>query len=228
MTAWGAIVLAAGRGTRFGGPKQLVEIAGAPMLSWSLRVFEAMSEISDVIVVTEAQWLEDVAAVAQRCAVIPGGPTRQASGYAGLRALPDRCDAVLIHDGARPLITAIDVRKAMSVVQQGHASLLGEPVIDTIKAVDPSGIVHQTFDRRRLWSAQTPQLAMLADMRAAHEAGRRDNVDATDDAMLLERIGVIVHMVQASGENFKVTQPADAVRAQALLQERLTSRGQLQ
>ncbi|HZZ64912.1 MAG TPA: 2-C-methyl-D-erythritol 4-phosphate cytidylyltransferase [Candidatus Baltobacteraceae bacterium] len=226
MTAWGAIVLAAGRGIRFGGPKQLVDIAGAPMLSWSLRVFEAMSEISDIIVVTEAQWLEDVAAAAQNCAVISGGSTRQASGYAGLRALPQRCEGVLIHDGARPLVMAADVRRAMSAVAPGHASLLGEPVIDTIKAVDPSGVVRETFNRRELWAAQTPQLARVTDMRAAHEAARRDGVDATDDAMLLERIGVIVHMVQTSGENFKVTQPADAVRAQAILQERLMSRSQ--
>lgn len=226
MINWGAIVLAAGRGTRFGRPKQLVEIAGLPMLSWSLRAFEAIPEISDTIVVTEPQWIEDVAAVARHCAVIPGGPTRQASGYAGLDALPDRCQAVLIHDGARPLITTDDVRRAMDQVAPGHACLLGEPVVDTIKTVDESGIVLRTFDRRELWAAQTPQLATLPDMRSAHEQGRRDGVDATDDAMLLERIGVVVHIVHASGENFKVTRPADRMRAQAILQDRLVCRSE--
>jgi 2-C-methyl-D-erythritol 4-phosphate cytidylyltransferase len=223
---WGAVVVAAGRGTRFGQPKQLVEIAGAPMLSWSIRTIESMPEISDIIVVTEAEWLEQVAAVATTCAVVPGGATRQASVYEGVRSLPARCQAVLVHDGARPLVTVEDIRRGMEPVRAGHATLLGIPVVDTVKVVDASKIVTQTLDRNVLWAAQTPQFAMLDDMRRAHEAGVRERIGATDDAMLLECIGVHVHMVHGSPENFKVTLPEDLSRAEYAMRHRLTAQHQ--
>lgn len=219
---WGAVVVAAGRGTRFGRPKQLVEIAGAPMLLWSIRVFQSMPEIFGVIVVTESEWLEEVAAAATGCTVVAGGATRQESVFEGIKALPQRCEAVLVHDGARPLIAPEDVRRGMEPVQPGHGSLLAVPVVDTIKVVDPATkIVTQSLDRSLLWAAQTPQFAMLADMRGAHEAGLRDGIDATDDAMLLERTGVRVHVVQGSPENFKVTLPEDHARAQHAMQARV-------
>ncbi len=222
---WGAVILAAGRGTRFGRPKQLIDIAGAPMLAWSIRTFQAMAEISDVVVVTEAAWLEEVAGVARSCAVVPGGPTRALSSYRGVRALPPRCAAVLVHDGARPLVACDDVRRAMQPVAPGHASLLAIPVVDTIKIVDSAGgIVQKTLDRSVLWAAQTPQFAMLADMRRAHEGGIRDGIDATDDAMLLERIGVRVHAVQGCAQNFKVTVPEDRTRADEILRARAQPR----
>jgi 2-C-methyl-D-erythritol 4-phosphate cytidylyltransferase len=222
---WCAVIVSAGRGTRFGRPKQLIEIAGAPMLSWSIRAFQAIPEICDIVVVTEREWLEEVAAVATGCSVVAGGATRQASVYEGLRAVPSRCNAVLVHDGARPLITVEDVRRGMERVAPGRASLLGIPVVDTIKTVDPAtNVVRQTLDRNLLWAAQTPQFAMLEDLRNAHEAGIRDGADATDDAMLLERIGVQVLMVHGSPENFKVTLPEDHTRAQHAMRERLAAR----
>lgn len=226
---WGAIVVAAGRGTRFGRPKQLIDIAGAPMLSWSIREFAAMHEVSDIVVVTEDEWTRAVAGVATQAggakcvAVVPGGATRQASTLAGLRALPERCAGAFVHDGARPLIRAQDVRRAMQPVRAGHASLLATPVVDTIKVVDAHiQTVQSTLDRTVLWAAQTPQFASAADLRRAHEAGVAQGVDATDDAMLLERIGVTVHVVQGSPENFKVTLPEDRARAEQLLHARLT------
>lgn len=225
---WGAAIVAAGRGTRFGRPKQLVEIAGAPMLAWSIRAFAGMDEVSDVVVVTEEEWLGEVAEIARRAAapktvlVVAGGATRQSSTYEGLRRMPERCEAVFVHDGARPLVRALDVRAGMELVRPGHASLLATPVIDTIKAALPqSNLVSHTLDRAVLWAAQTPQFAMAADMFAAHEAGIRDGVDATDDAMLLERINVQVHIVQGSVENFKVTLPEDLVRAEHAMLARI-------
>jgi 2-C-methyl-D-erythritol 4-phosphate cytidylyltransferase len=225
--AWGAVIVAAGRGKRFGGPKQLVDIAGTPMLCWAVRTFASMQEISDIVVVTESQWLEDVAAVVTTCAVVRGGATRQASVHEGVRALPARCDAVLVHDGARPLVTVSDVRRGMAPVRSGHASLLAIPVVDTIKEVDESQIVMRTLNRSTLWAAQTPQFATLQDMRDAHQAGIRDRIDATDDAMLLERIGVHVHVVHGSPDNFKITLPQDRARAEQLLRDRRASQSQV-
>ncbi|HEY9180327.1 MAG TPA: 2-C-methyl-D-erythritol 4-phosphate cytidylyltransferase [Candidatus Baltobacteraceae bacterium] len=215
-----AVVVAAGRGTRFGQPKQLVDIAGRPMLWWPLRTFASMDEVDSIVVVTERDWLADVAQVAADAApeklsgVVPGGATRQISTYLGLTAVPENSEGVFVHDGARPLVTAEDVRRGMQPIRAGHASVLAVPVVDTIKVVDGERSVRETLDRSVLWAAQTPQFATLPDMLMAHEAGKQSGVDATDDAMLLERFGVTVHVVPGSPENFKVTVAEDHARAE--------------
>lgn len=218
-----AVVVAAGRGTRFGRPKQLIDVAGRPMLWWSVRTFAGLPEVETIAVVTETEWIEHVRAVAADAAgakllgVVCGGATRQASTYEGIRALRAAAEGVFVHDGARPLVTAEDVRRGMEPVCEGHASLLALPVVDTIKVVNDARVVAKTLDRRVLWAAQTPQFATYADMVRAHEAGMRDGIDATDDAMLLEHIGVRVHVVPGSPENFKVTLPEDHARADQLM-----------
>lgn len=220
---WGAIVVAAGRGTRFGRPKQLVDLGGTPLVAWCIRTFAGMPEIADVVVVTETEWIPEMRAIAKEAAgnafsaVVAGGATRQESVAAGLATLPERTQFVLVHDGARPFVRASDVRAAMREVRPGRASFLAVPVVDTIKAVDPAnGMVTQTFDRSMLWAAQTPQLATRDDLTRAHrEAG--GTRDATDDAALLERIGVGVVAVRSNAANFKVTVPEDLARAQAML-----------
>lgn len=225
---WGAIVVAAGRGTRFGGPKQLAELAGAPLLSWPVRTLAGMPEIVEIVIVTQEQWLEPVRAIAAAVierkpwAVVEGGETRQASVRAGLAALPARCQAIAIHDGARPLLRADDVRNAMRAVRAGHAVCLGTPVTDTIKVVDSrTRIVQRTLDRAALWAVQTPQLAMAHDIRRAHAQAARSADDATDDAELLERAGVEIEIVPGSAENIKVTVREDFARAEQLMGERL-------
>lgn len=221
-----AVIVAAGRGTRFGRPKQLVDLAGKPMLWWSLHTFAHMDEVGEIIVVTEAEWLDEVSEVALDAAsaklhgVARGGATRQASTYEGLRALTGECEGAFVHDGARPLVSAADIRRGMQPVRPRHASLLAIPVVDTIKVVNDRGAVAQTLDRSVLWAAQTPQFATRADLLAAHEAGIRDGVEATDDAMLLERIGVTVHVVPGSPENFKVTLAEDLARAEHAMSAR--------
>jgi 2-C-methyl-D-erythritol 4-phosphate cytidylyltransferase len=120
------------------------------------------------------------------------------------------------------------VRRGMQPVRTGHASLLALPVIDTIKVIDrATNIVARTLDRDVLWAAQTPQFATLDDMLRAHEEGIRERIDATDDAMLLERIGVHVHLVPGSPENFKVTLPEDRDRAEHVMRMRLSTAPEL-
>jgi 2-C-methyl-D-erythritol 4-phosphate cytidylyltransferase len=221
---WGAVIVAAGRGTRFGRPKQLIEIGGRPMLAWSLQTFAAVPEIGAIVVVTERDWIDDVRALCARLApernvrVVVGGATRQASVRCGLDALPPECDAVLIHDGARPLVRADDVRAGMREVRPGRAAVLAAPVIDTIKVVDPETmLVQHTLERSELWAAQTPQFAMRDELTRAHEAAAAKGLQATDDVALLEAIGIDVGVVPASGENFKVTHPGDVARVQGFL-----------
>ncbi|HMF27807.1 MAG TPA: 2-C-methyl-D-erythritol 4-phosphate cytidylyltransferase [Candidatus Cybelea sp.] len=221
---WAAVIVAAGRGTRLGAPKQFLELAGTPMVGWSIAKFASMPEIAELIVATEPDSVDPMRALCERFAsnrtwcVVQGGATRQQSVYQGLRAVSDKCDAVLVHDGARPLVTLDDVRAGMREVRHGRAALLATPVVDTVKAVDLESLqVLETLDRGRLWAAQTPQFARTTELRAAHEAARRDGVEVTDDAALLECAGVAVIVVPSTSENFKVTLPADVERAAALL-----------
>lgn len=224
---WGAVIVAAGRGERLGRPKQLLDLAGLPMVGWSIQTFAGIDEIADLVIATEPDLIDTMRALVARLAarfslrVVAGGATRQASVCEGLWALPSECDAVLVHDGARPLVCAGDVRAGMGEVGEARAALLAAPVVDTIKVVTPgSMLVTRTLDRSTLWAAQTPQFALAADLRRAHERASGEGVDATDDAMLLERIGVEVVAVPASAENFKVTLPQDVARAAAILHER--------
>ncbi len=222
-----AIVVAAGRGTRFGRPKQLIEVAGRPLIAWSLAEFASMPELEHLVIATEDDYRERMAEVAAehaprlRASIVRGGATRQESVRLALAAVPAACDAAFVHDGARPLVLARDVRRAAALVEPGVGALLAAPVIDTIKVVEPGGTtVAHTLERHRLWAAQTPQFGTLGDLLRAHDAALAEAFEATDDAMLLERIGVRVHVVAASGENFKVTHPADRDLAETILRER--------
>lgn len=224
---WGAIVVAAGHGTRFGRPKQLIPLAGRPMVAWSIDAFASMAEIAELVVVTESEHIEAIRQLADerviyaRVTVVRGGDTRQASVWAGLEALSEDVTAVLVHDGARPLVRTAAVRDGMRPVRPGVGSLLAAPVVDTVKVAAPDGKVTRTLDRSELWAAQTPQFAMLADLRRAHAgAVRRGETAVTDDAALLERAGCDVLIVPATHDNFKITVPEDLIRAEGVLRER--------
>ena len=227
---WAAVIVAAGRGLRFGRPKQFLDLAGTPMVGWSIRTFAAMPEITELIVATEAESIRPMCVLLNKLAprvghrVVQGGEQRQDSVRNALSALSPETSAVLVHDGARPLVTVQGVRSGMRDVRAGRAALLATPVVDTIKLVDlESRRVSETLDRRFLWAAQTPQFATVQDLRYAHETALRDNFRATDDATLLERVHVEVLVVPSADENFKVTLPADAARAEAILQARIVA-----
>lgn len=224
---WGAVVVAAGRGTRFGRPKQFIELAGKPMVAWSIDAFASMPEIAELVVVTEPEFVERLETIVHprvrygTVRVVRGGAERQDSVRHGIEALSDAVTAIFVHDGARPLVHPDDVRAGMRAVRPGVASLLGTPVIDTVKIVDEERKVTRTLDRATLWAAQTPQFATARDLRRAHaDAVRHGSPPATDDAALLERAGLDVIVVPGTAENFKVTLPTDLARAEALLRDR--------
>jgi 2-C-methyl-D-erythritol 4-phosphate cytidylyltransferase len=225
---WGVVIVAAGRGTRFGRPKQLLNVAGLPLVAWCMRTFAGIPAITAAAVVTESEYIEPMRSLAERffkdvrAEVVTGGRTRQDSVACGLNALPPACEAVMVHDGARPLVVASDVRAGMAQVHPGRAALLATPVVDTMKIVDDATmLVERTLERNTLWAAQTPQFAMLDDLVRAHADAREHGVITTDDVSLLERLGVEVAVVPSSAENFKVTLPDDIGRAEVLLNDRL-------
>jgi 2-C-methyl-D-erythritol 4-phosphate cytidylyltransferase len=224
---WGAVVVAAGRGTRVGGPKQLIELAGKPVVAWSIETLAAMPEIVELIIVTEAEFIARMDAAVAPFArslnprVVRGGATRQDSVRLGIAAVSEHCAGILVHDGARPLVRAHEIRAGMRVVRPGRAALLAAPVVDTIKVVDAELAVLRTLDRATLWAAQTPQFAAARDLRRVHaDAVRYEWPPATDDAALLERGGISVTVVESSADNFKVTLPGDLARAQTIVRER--------
>ena len=217
----GAIVLAAGSSRRMGGgDKLLAELAGRPVLSWSLSAFEQCDAVDDLVVVTSSA---NRAAVADLCrgigklrALVTGGAERQNSVLAGLLALP-RIDLVAVHDGARPLITSDGIAGCLERATEGVGVVAGEPSADTIKVVDAEERILETPDRASLRAVATPQVFPAKMLRRAHEAGRRNGVLATDDAGLVEQLGEIVVVHDVGAPNPKITSPSDLILAEALL-----------
>jgi len=229
-----ALVPAAGRGERLGGglPKALREIGGIPMLVHALRSLLAAPSVGLVVVAAPAEHLERIRALLAAggvdgvgcadgdgvgCAVVAGGPTRAQSVRRALAALPAGGDAdvVLVHDAARPFVPASVVEAVVAAIRSGHDAVVPVlPLPDTVKRVAPDGRVLETVTREHLYGAQTPQGFRPGLLRAAH---RDDQPTATDDAVLVERMGLPVWTVPGSEQAFKVTTPADLVRAEALL-----------
>lgn len=201
MTVYG-ILVAAGRGERFGGPKHAALLRGRPLWSWA----EAALHRGGV---------EEIILVGDLPGGVPGGPRRRDSVRAGLDALPATAAHVLVHDAARPLATPELVRRVIDRLLTGGVDAVVPvvPVRDTLKRVGDGWVV-ETVERRDLAGAQTPQGFKVPVLRAAHQAG---DEDAGDDALLVERIGGSVATVEGEAANLKVTFPGDLALAEAWL-----------
>lgn len=210
------LLLAAGQGTRLGcGPKGFVELAGVPLVVLAAERAAAASLV-DGIVVAVPPGTEDAArALLPDADVVAGGSSRQASASLALAAAGDT-DAVAVHDAARALCPAEVFDRCLAALDGAEAVIPAMPVGDTVKDV-AADVVVSTLDRARLVSVQTPQ-AFLADVyRRAHEVARGDGFDGTDDASLVERIGVAVRVVVGDPLAMKITTAHDLRVAEALL-----------
>ncbi|WP_425436510.1 2-C-methyl-D-erythritol 4-phosphate cytidylyltransferase [Paenibacillus herberti] len=223
---WGAVIVAAGRGTRMGTAesKQFLELRGKPVLIHTLELFQSMEEIGEIVLVTGA---DDVERCREWCrfyrlskvtAVLEGGSERQHSVRLGLAGL--RSEWALVHDGVRPLVTANAVRLCLQQAEGTGAAVLAVPVKDTIKQVDESGVITATPDRRSLWAIQTPQAFRRVRLLEAHEQALRDGFLGTDDAMAVERLGDSVSVAEGEYTNIKITTPEDLPYAEFLLEQR--------
>jgi 2-C-methyl-D-erythritol 4-phosphate cytidylyltransferase / 2-C-methyl-D-erythritol 2,4-cyclodiphosphate synthase len=219
-----AVVVAAGRGERLGAPeKVLIPLAGRAMLAWSLDALEHAETIAPVVVVAGSHTLEAVRQLvrdegfAKVQAIVGGGERRQDSVGAGLAALPDRIEIVVIHDGARPLAESELFDRCVAAAVEMGAAIAATPVADTLKRV-AEGAISGTVDRAGLWAAQTPQAFRLETLRRALAASSGETV--TDEARLCEAAGVSVSVVPASSANLKVTHAEDIPVADALLRAR--------
>ena len=229
----GAVVVAAGRGRRFGDerPKQFMDLGGVPVLAWSVRAFASHPEVERVVVVLSPEraaspprWLPD------GVAVVPGGVARADSVRAGAEALTGVADSVLVHDGARPFPSAALISRVLASAVRGPVV----PVIsieDTVKRVDDRGRVVKTVSRSDLGRAQTPQGFPWDVLARTHALGDgdawelHDAAAMTDDAMLCERLGIEVSTVEGDPSNLKITTPADLAVARWMVENGLIAGG---
>ncbi len=202
-----AVVVAGGGGTRFGGPKQFENLAGRQVIEWAVESLGCADRV--VVVVPEPDLATTVLA---GVTMVAGGPTRSASVRAGLEALPDSADRVLIHDAARPLATPAVVGRVVAALQHAEGAIPVVPVTDTLRSTKGSPV-----DRSRYVAVQTPQGFWVESIKRAH-AGQDD---ATDDATLVTNCGGHVVHVDGAPSNMKITVPDDLVVAEALLAARL-------
>ncbi len=197
-----AIVVAAGEGRRFGGPKQFAVLGGATVIAHSVRAARTVAD--GVVAVVPEGLLDAPGADGGADAVVPGGASRSESVRAGLRSVPQDADVILVHDAARPLASPALFRAVVAAVRAGaDGAIPGLALTDTVKHV-VDGTVVGTIDRSSLVTVQTPQAFRAAALRAAHESGAH----ATDDAGLLEAAGGIV-VVPGEATNLKITDPDD-------------------
>jgi len=228
MTTTVAVIVAAGRGARARGtggvPKQYLPLGGAPVLAHSLRVLAGHPQIEAVEVVIhpdDRPFYETAARpfAARLVDPVPGGATRQDSVRFGLEALAPRApDRVLIHDAARPFLSADLVSRLLAALDERPAAIAAEPVADTLKRAAADGTIAETVDRANLWRAQTPQAFHFAPILAAHRrAADMGQAGFTDDAGLAAWAGLAVQLVASSGGNMKLTTPEDVTLAERLL-----------
>ncbi len=217
----GAIVVAAGQGTRIGGvPKQYRALGGVPIVLRALRPFTSHRDVAHVVLVLPpadaAKPPPFLAADGGTLTIVAGGAERTDSVAAGLAALEPACAVVLVHDAARPFVGAEVIDAVIRKARSGVGALAAVPVSDTIKEVAPEDHhVLRTVPRDRLWRAQTPQGFPRELLAEAHARARRDGVTATDDAALVERLGAVVHIVPDSPGNVKISTVDDLVWAEA-------------
>ncbi|MGH2864302.1 MAG: 2-C-methyl-D-erythritol 4-phosphate cytidylyltransferase, partial [Solirubrobacteraceae bacterium] len=221
-----ALIVAAGSGERLraGRPKALVGLGGRPLVQWSIDALTHASGVAQVVVALPAGAYPAPGLQPQDGVLfVDGGASRSGSVRMALAAAQTRygeADLVLVHDAARPLLTAGLVESVIAALEgdgAAHAAIAAIPVTDTVKRVDSAGVVRETLDRSSLWAVQTPQVFRRDALERVLELGAEELARATDDAWLIERDGGRVIVVASSDQNLKVTTPLDLKLAELLL-----------
>ncbi|NEQ34829.1 MAG: 2-C-methyl-D-erythritol 4-phosphate cytidylyltransferase [Okeania sp. SIO3I5] len=221
------LIPAAGMGRRMGSSrnKLLLSLLGKSLLSWTLEAAVKSHHISWIGIIGQSVDFPDFQknisdlSTNKYIELIEGGETRQESVYNGLQALPPEAERVLIHDGARCLATPELLDRCAEEIFKCPGLIAAVRVKDTIKVVDPSGIIQDTPDRGNLWAAQTPQGFEVNLLKECHEKGRQLGWEVTDDAALFEKCGLPVKIVEGEETNLKVTTPVDLKVAEFILME---------
>lgn len=216
LTYAGAVIVAGGLGKRMGRPKQLLPLAGKPVLVRSVEAFKKIPFVKQIVVVTSAENREVLKKYFSDLIYALPGQTRLASVMSGVAALDPKIQAIAVHDGARPLVNPLAAQRCLLRGFWEEAAVLATPVKDTVKQVR-HGQVQQTLERSSLWAAQTPQCYRANVLRKALERFGHFQ-DATDESQLVERLGVSVKIEESDYKNLKITTPEDLVMAEAFLE----------
>lgn len=230
-----AVLLAGGSGRRLGFDKILTPLLGRPVISYALEALAQAPEVGRIVVVGKPDSVADLERLArdsvrhQDLKVVVGGAERQDSVWNGLEASGTEWSLTLIHDGARPLLTAEGVTRLLAVAREHGSAVAGSPCTDTLKECRPDGTVLATPDRRRMWQVQTPQVFRTEWIVAGYRQVREEGLVVTDDASAVERAGFPVRLVEIGGPNPKITRPEDweAVSHLLRLREGFSVRGVL-
>lgn len=223
-----AIIVAAGKGLRMKTDvrKQYLLLEGRPILGHTLPVFDACAQIDEILlVIPEGDFdfcRKNVISpldLKTKIRCVAGGARRQDSVYNGLDALDRKTDIVVIHDGVRPFVRPEQLGACIRGAQGSGACILAIPASDTLKRIGGSGTIEQTLDRNDIWLAQTPQAFKYDLILKAHEAARKDGFSGTDDALLIERLGIGVRIATGSKDNIKITTREDLAFARAILSD---------
>ncbi|MBE6023151.1 MAG: 2-C-methyl-D-erythritol 4-phosphate cytidylyltransferase [Cellulosilyticum sp.] len=227
MTKIAAIIVAGGSGKRMGTAikKQFIKLQDKEVLAHTIEAFNALEEISEVIVVTGEEDIHKVQTEIVEAyhfnkvsKVVAGGKERQDSVYNGLMATSEEIEYVMIHDGARPFISKELLKRAIEKTIECKATIIAVPVKDTIKVVEPKvGIVERTPEREKLWAVQTPQSFEKKLLIEAYEDAQQKGLQVTDDSMIVEAYGNRVHVVLGDYTNIKITTPEDLVIGESIL-----------
>lgn len=219
----GAVIVAAGSGTRMDGiDKLFTPVGGRPVLTHVIAAFERCDVVSSIVLVVSEPNLERARELVRQenagkvIEVTPGGERRQDSVRRGLEALGE-CDYVAVHDGARPMVTAGLIELGLEAARRTRAAVPGLPVAETLKETADDGTVLRTVDRSRLYTVQTPQMFRYELLMRAH---REVSLDVTDDAAMVEALGEPVTVFPGERTNVKITTPADIELVEALLRAR--------
>jgi 2-C-methyl-D-erythritol 4-phosphate cytidylyltransferase len=221
-----AVIVASGKGKRMNGAvrKQYLDLAGRPILAHTLMAFNACDLIDNIFLVVSKKDFDycqkhvlSCIELHKKVLLVPGGARRQDSVYNGLQALHKETDTVVIHDGVRPFVNTEQLVACIMGAKSDSACILGIPASDTLKLVNPSGHVDQTLDRDAVWMAQTPQAFRYDLILKAHDRARKHGDVGTDDALLVERLGILVKIIRGSRHNIKITIREDLDLARAIL-----------
>ncbi len=226
-----AVICAAGSSTRMeklmGEPrKQFMELCGLPVVARTLLAYEAANTIHEIIVVAREDEIplyanfRETYGLTKLTKIVKGGATRQESARLGSDEVDERCKFIAVADAARCLTTSEEIQKVCHAAYQWGAASAGVKATDTVKLCDKSAFIESTPDRDYVWLAQTPQVFSITIYRTAAYVCRDDEITATDDNSMAEYIRVPVKMVACSRENIKITEPADTVFAEAILEMR--------
>jgi len=222
-----AVIVSAGKGHRFmkGMKKQFFPLAGKPILAHTLDRFEDCPLIQTILLVVAEEDMDyclkeivEKYEYQKIYRIIPGGKKRQESVKNGIDALSEDVDIVVIHDGVRPFVTRGMIEESIQWAVRFQGVVVAMPVKETIKMVHSDGTILETLDRESLWQIQTPQTFQVKTIREAFQRAVKDGFTGTDDASLVERLGVKVHVLPGSYTNIKITTPDDLMLANLFLQ----------